>query len=122
MDQFQYWVDHCTPGLGRRAERGKDRTSLIRGAVVKARMRTAAIVEVGIVADRVARLTDGFAGSQIDLLIVDAAPQPLDAEDRLHRDHSRHDRTRRDRALNRRVTPRSAYPRVKCADHGRSRA
>src|SRR5712664_4613585 len=40
-------------------------------------MRTAAIVEVEIPTNRASRLTDGFVGSQIDLLIFDALPQPL---------------------------------------------
>src|ERR1035437_2464127 len=42
------------------------------------RMWTAAIIKVEISADRVARLADGFVGSQIDLLVFDAAPQPFD--------------------------------------------
>src|SRR5882724_2779921 len=40
-------------------------------------MRTAAIVEVEIPTNRASRLTDGFIGSQIDLLVFDALPQPL---------------------------------------------
>src|SRR5207244_6374786 len=40
-------------------------------------MRSAAIVEVEITADRGAGLADGFVGPQIHLLVFDAAPQPL---------------------------------------------
>src|SRR5712675_2921758 len=40
-------------------------------------MWTTAIVEVEISADRVTGLANAFIGSQIDLLIFDAAPQPL---------------------------------------------
>ncbi len=40
-------------------------------------MRTAAIVKVEIPADRVPGITDSFVGSQIDLLVFDALPQPL---------------------------------------------
>jgi len=41
-------------------------------------MRSAAIVEVEIAAHRCARLADAVVGSQIDLLVFDAVPQPLD--------------------------------------------
>src|SRR5260370_12061204 len=40
-------------------------------------MRTAAIIKVEISTNRASRLTDGFVGSQIDLLVFDALPQPL---------------------------------------------
>src|SRR5260370_19663625 len=40
-------------------------------------MRTSAIVKVEIPADRMSRLADGFVSSQIDLLVFDATPQPL---------------------------------------------
>ena len=56
----------------------KVEVGLIRGAVVKARMWATAIVEVEISADRAAGLADAFVGSQIDLLVFDATPQPLD--------------------------------------------
>src|SRR5260370_6232595 len=62
--------------LGRRAERRKIEVGLIRGALVKTRMRTSAIVKVQIPADRMSRLADGFVSSQIDLLVFDATPQP----------------------------------------------
>ncbi len=65
------------PGLGRRAERWEIEVGLIRGAVVKTRMWTAAIVEVEIPTDRASCLTDGFVGSQIHLLVFDALPQSL---------------------------------------------
>src|SRR5713101_9283120 len=41
-------------------------------------MRTSAVIKVEIPADRMSGLADGFVGSQIDLLVFDAAPQPLD--------------------------------------------
>ena len=41
-------------------------------------MRTAAIVEVEVAADRSAGLADAVVGSQIHLLVFDAAPQLLD--------------------------------------------
>lgn len=40
-------------------------------------MWTAAIVKIEISTDRMSRLADGFVGSQIDLLVFDAFPQPL---------------------------------------------
>src|ERR1700676_4831173 len=45
---------------------------------VKARMRTLAVVEVQIPADRGARLADAVVGPQIDLFVFDRAPEPLD--------------------------------------------
>src|ERR1700676_3603045 len=41
-------------------------------------MRSAAIVEIEISTDRVARLADAMVGPQIHLLVFDAAPQSLD--------------------------------------------
>ena len=41
-------------------------------------MRTAAIVKIEIPTDRASRLTDGFVGSQIDLLVFDTFPKPFD--------------------------------------------
>src|SRR5674476_1411024 len=41
-------------------------------------MRSAAIVEIEISTDRVARLADALVGPQIHLLVFDAAPQSLD--------------------------------------------
>src|SRR5258707_10460369 len=55
----------CKPG-----KNGSDRQA--------ARMGPSSVVEVEIPADRMSRLADGFVGSQIDLLVFDAAPQPLD--------------------------------------------
>jgi MFS family permease len=65
-------------GLGRRAERRKIEVGLIRGAVVKTRMWSSSVVKVEIPTNRASRLADGFVGSQIDLLVFDAAPQPFD--------------------------------------------
>src|SRR5258708_15913377 len=41
-------------------------------------MRTSAVVKFEIPADRMSCLADGFVGSQIDLLVFDAAPQSFD--------------------------------------------
>src|SRR5438552_8446069 len=41
-------------------------------------MGPSSVVKVEILADRMSRLADGFVGSQIDLLVFDAAPQPFD--------------------------------------------
>src|SRR5664280_569357 len=60
------------------AEWQRVEVGLIRGAAVKTRMWTSAVVEVEIPANRSSRLADGFVSSQIDLLIFDAAPQPFD--------------------------------------------
>src|SRR5215208_5942476 len=43
-------------------------------------MRSAAVVEVEVTADRSAGLADAVIGPQIHLLIFDAAPQPLDED------------------------------------------
>ena len=43
-------------------------------------MRSAAVVEVEVAADRGAGLADAVVGAQIDLLVFDAAPQPLDED------------------------------------------
>lgn len=50
---------------------------LIRGAVVKIRMGTPAIVEVEIAADRGAGVRYAIVGPQVNLIVFDAAP-PLD--------------------------------------------
>src|ERR1700731_1746965 len=44
----------------------------------KARMWSLAVVEAQVVADRGARLADAVVGPQVDLLVLDAAPQTLD--------------------------------------------
>jgi hypothetical protein len=51
---------------------------LIRSGVVKALVRSTAIVEVEMPADRGAGLADVVVGSQLHFFIFDAAPQPLD--------------------------------------------
>src|SRR5215210_4927548 len=43
-------------------------------------MRSAAVVEIEIAADRSAGLADAVIGPQIHLLVFDAAPQPLDED------------------------------------------
>src|SRR5712672_848024 len=63
--------------LGCQAEWQRVEVGLIRGAVVKARMRSSPVVKVEIPTNRASCLADGFVGSQIDLLVFDALPQPL---------------------------------------------
>src|SRR3974390_1176870 len=53
---------------------------LIRGASAKARMRSLAVVEIQIPADRGAGLGDAVIGPQIDLLILYRSPEPLDED------------------------------------------
>jgi hypothetical protein len=43
-------------------------------------MRSAAIVEIEVSADRVAGLADAFIGALVHLLVFGAAPQPLDED------------------------------------------
>src|ERR1700683_1333660 len=43
-------------------------------------MRSAAIIEVQVAADRSAGLADIVVGSKVHLLVFDAAPQPLDED------------------------------------------
>src|SRR5271168_4899315 len=50
----------------------------IRSPRVKARMRAPAVVEVQIPPERASRLADAIVGPQIDLLVFDRTPQPLD--------------------------------------------
>src|SRR5216117_3768380 len=64
--------------LSRHADWQRVEVGLIRCVAVKARMWTAAIIEVEVTADRVPRLANAFVGPQIYLLVFDAAPQPLD--------------------------------------------
>ena len=40
-------------------------------------MRSSPVVKIEIPTNRASCLADGFVGSQIDLLVFDAAPQPL---------------------------------------------
>jgi len=51
---------------------------LVRGAFVKRRMRTPLIVEVQIAINRGRRLAYTVVGLQINLLVLDRSPQPLD--------------------------------------------
>jgi hypothetical protein len=62
------------PGLGCQAEWQRGEVGLIGCRAVKARMRTSAIIKIEISADRRAGFADAVVGSQIDLLIFDAAP------------------------------------------------
>ena len=55
-----------------------DRREAIWCHAVKARVWPPAVIKVEVSADRSAGFTDAVVGSQINLLIFDAAPQPLD--------------------------------------------
>ena len=68
------------PGLGCQADWQFVEVGLIGCGAVKARMRSPAVVEVQVFADRRAGLADTVVGLQIHLLIFDAAPQPLDED------------------------------------------
>jgi hypothetical protein len=59
------------PGLGRQADWRLVEVGLIRCGAVKALVRSAAIVEVEISADRGAGLANGFVGSQVHFFIFD---------------------------------------------------
>ena len=63
--------------LGRQAEWRLVEVGLIWCGVVKTLVRSAAIVEVEVAADRGTGLADVVVGPQVHLLIFDAAPQPL---------------------------------------------
>ena len=52
----------------------------IRRPGVKARMRALAVVKIKISAERGARLADAVIGLEIDLLVFDRAPEPLDED------------------------------------------
>src|SRR5664279_5453950 len=64
--------------LCRRRDRLQGEVGLIGRARVKARMRAPPVIKIQISAKRGARLEDAVVGAQIDLLVFDAAPQPLD--------------------------------------------
>ena len=68
------------PRLGRHAERRLVEVGLIGCAPVKTRVRSAAVVEVEITADRCAGLGHAVVGFKIDLLVFDTAPRPLDED------------------------------------------
>lgn len=69
------------PWLGRQAEWWLVEVGLIRCGLVKALMRSAAIVEIEVSADRVSCLADAFVGPQIHVLVFDAAPQPFEGRE-----------------------------------------
>jgi hypothetical protein len=70
----------CLAALGCQADRQRVEVGLIRGASVKTRMRSSAVEKFEIPADRISRLSNAFMGPQIHLLVLDAAPQPLDED------------------------------------------
>src|SRR3954468_3447702 len=68
------------PGSGRRDLRQLGEVGSIRRPPVKARMRSACVVEVEIPADRSTGLGDGAVSSEGDLLVLDRSPEPLDED------------------------------------------
>jgi hypothetical protein len=68
------------PWLGCHADGQRGEVSLIGRAPVKARVRSAAVVEVEIAANRFAGLGHAVVDAEIHLLVFDAAPQPLDED------------------------------------------
>ncbi len=54
--------------------------SLIWCHAVKARVWPPVVIKVEVSADRSAGLADAVVGSQVNLLVFDAAPQPLDED------------------------------------------
>src|SRR3954468_6045496 len=68
------------PGSGRRDLRQLGEVGSIRRPPVKARMRSACVVEVEIPADRSTGLGDGAVSSEVDLLVLDRSPEPLDED------------------------------------------
>ncbi len=67
----------CLPGLGRFEKRLVE-VGLVRSSPSQARMWPSAVVEIQISADQCAGLADGLVGPQIDLLVFDRFPEPLD--------------------------------------------
>src|SRR3954451_14263534 len=68
------------PGSGRRDLRQLGEVSPTRRPPVKARMRSACVVEVEIPADRSTGLGDGAVSSEVDLLVLDRSPETLDED------------------------------------------
>src|SRR5262249_58554399 len=62
------------------AEWQRGKVGLIGCGAVKALMWSAAVVKVQVTADRSPGLADAVVGSQIHLLVFDAAPQPFDED------------------------------------------
>src|SRR3954467_3529346 len=75
---FPGWQVERLPGSGRRDRRQRREVGLIRRPPVKARMRSARVVEVEIPADRGAGLGDRVVSSPVDLLVLDRSPEPFD--------------------------------------------
>jgi hypothetical protein len=53
---------------------------LIGGAPVKGGVRPSAVVEVEVAGDRLSGFADAVVGVQIDLLVLDGAPEALDED------------------------------------------
>ena len=78
LNRISASISGASAGLGCQAEGQRGEVGLIGCRAVKARMRSAAVVEVQVAADRSAGLADAVVGSQVHLLVFDAAPQPFD--------------------------------------------
>src|SRR6516164_4208104 len=80
LNRISASISGASAGLGCQAEGQRGEVGLIGCRAVKARMWAPAVVEVEVTADRSARFAHAVVGSQIDLLVFDAAPQPLDED------------------------------------------
>src|SRR6266404_4169172 len=80
LNRLSASISGALPGLGRQAERQRVEVGLIRRGAVKARMGSPAVVEVQVAPDRSTGIGRTVVGPQIHLLVLDAAPQPLDED------------------------------------------
>src|SRR3974390_2220771 len=78
LNRISASISGASAGLGCRAEGQRGEVGLIGCRAVKARMWAPAGVEGGVTGGRSARFAHAVVGSQIGLLVFDAAPQPLD--------------------------------------------
>lgn len=76
------WSDKrvSASSIKRREERRVVEVRMVRRAPVKARMGTGPVVPGQIPADRGPRLGDAVVGPEVDLLVLDRSPQPLDED------------------------------------------
>ena len=73
-------ISGALPGSGCYGLRQPVEVGLVRRLPIKARVGSLAIVEGQISTDRRACVTDGVVGPEIDLLVLDRAPEPLNED------------------------------------------
>src|SRR3954470_2633892 len=73
-------ISGALPGLGCCGLRQPGEVGLVRRLPVKARMRSPSIVEGQVSADRGPGLADRVVGPEINLLVLDRSPEPLDED------------------------------------------